>query len=187
MINLKLPKFPKIKGIKFKHIPNYLGFAASSDGRIWRAIYKPLWRMNFRDEWIINTQHQHQQGYYLTGVQNNLGIYKDRKSHVLILEAFRGPRPYKQFGLNRDDNKSNNILTNLRWGTAEDNWDDMRINGNAPLGTKNGFSKLNETDVRNIRELVSHGLTYPYIAKLFGIAKISVARIARREYWNHIV
>ena len=41
--------------------------------------------------------------------------------HVMVLESFVGPRPDGLIACHWDDVKTNNLLTNLRWGTYSDN------------------------------------------------------------------
>ena len=41
--------------------------------------------------------------------------------HRLVLTAFDGPQPPNIWGLHGDDNRSNNALTNLSWGTPRQN------------------------------------------------------------------
>lgn len=45
----------------------------------------------------------------------------DRKVHVLVLEAFVGPRPKGMLGCHKDDDQNNNSLSNLEWGTPSHN------------------------------------------------------------------
>lgn len=54
---------------------------------------------------------------------------KRRRIHILVLEAFVGPRPEGMLGLHRDDDKSNNAVENLYWGTYSDNAADAVRNG----------------------------------------------------------
>jgi hypothetical protein len=49
--------------------------------------------------------------------------------HSLVLEAFVCPRPPGMMGLHRDDQKWNNHLGNLYWGSAVDNARDSVRNG----------------------------------------------------------
>ena len=50
--------------------------------------------------------------------------------HRLMLEAFVGsPPPGLPFGLHDDDDPSNNVLSNLRWGNDNDNTLDRVKNG----------------------------------------------------------
>ena len=53
----------------------------------------------------------------------------DFRVHVLVLEAFVGPRPTNKHGLHKDDNKNNNRVDNLRWGSYSDNMNDRVVNG----------------------------------------------------------
>lgn len=49
--------------------------------------------------------------------------------HRLICEAFNGPSPQgKPLCLHYDDDKANNCLENLRWGSHQDNADDLKRN-----------------------------------------------------------
>lgn len=47
----------------------------------------------------------------------------------LVLIAFSGPKPHKKMCCHRDDDKINNTISNLYWGTAQDNVKDMYRNG----------------------------------------------------------
>ena len=49
--------------------------------------------------------------------------------HVLVLEAFVGPRPAGHEGRHLDDVRSNNTLSNLAWGTQGENYQDALRNG----------------------------------------------------------
>ncbi len=60
----------------------------------------------------------------------------ERCVHHLILEAFVGPRPDGMIGLHRDDDRTNNTVSNLRWGTYSDNRLDAFRNGTA-VGAEN--------------------------------------------------
>ena len=61
---------------------------------------------------------------------------KSRRVHRLVLEAFVGPPPNsKSLGLHGDDDKLNNHLSNLRWGTYSDNGHDAVRNGKHALGS----------------------------------------------------
>lgn len=58
------------------------------------------------------------------------GRQKSLKLHRALLEAFVGPPPNPGcFALHADDDPSNLRLSNLRWGTRDDNFADARANG----------------------------------------------------------
>lgn len=52
-----------------------------------------------------------------------------RYVHILVLEGFVGARPPGGRGLHRDDNPWNNNVSNLYWGTMQDNALDRVRNG----------------------------------------------------------
>lgn len=63
-------------------------------------------------------------------------LYRDAKPHPrvvsrLVCEAFNGPPPEgKRLALHRDDNRDNNRLDNIYWGSMSDNQRDIIQNGN---------------------------------------------------------
>jgi hypothetical protein len=56
--------------------------------------------------------------------------------HALVLEAFIGPRPRGQECRHLDDDKTNNTVGNLRWGTRSENTLDKVRNGRHPMASK---------------------------------------------------
>ena len=48
---------------------------------------------------------------------------RQRYVHVLVLEAFRGPRPAGGVTLHANDDPADNRLENLSWGTPQENMD----------------------------------------------------------------
>lgn len=49
--------------------------------------------------------------------------------HRLVLEVFVGPPPPGAYALHNDDDRTNNHVTNLRWGTPSENAVDQVRNG----------------------------------------------------------
>jgi len=65
-----------------------------------------------------------------------VNLHRNRKReeklvHWLVLEAFVGPCPAGEEGLHGNDIKTDNRLSNLRWGTRSDNVKDAIRNGRA--------------------------------------------------------
>ena len=59
---------------------------------------------------------------------------KTRRVHQLVLEAFVGPCPAGHVVMHKDDDPTNNALSNLRYGTHQDNSDDMINKGRSCKG-----------------------------------------------------
>lgn len=53
-------------------------------------------------------------------------------------------------------------------------------------GENNGSSVLTEANIKQIRELAKQHVTYPEIAKRFGIHKDTVFKIVKRKSWSHV-
>ena len=71
--------------------------------------------------------------------------------HVLVMEAFVGPRPEGMEILHFDDVSSNNHLENLRYGSRLENiWDQVR-NGRHYEASKTACDKGHEFDEANTR------------------------------------
>lgn len=86
--------------------------------------------------------------YYIVSL-NREGKLWTPKIHRLVLDAFVGPRPEGMQGCHRDDDKANNALSNVYWGTPRQNADDAKRNGKRPVtnpdACKNGHPWTEES------------------------------------------
>jgi hypothetical protein len=99
-----------------------------------------------------------------------LGPDKNGSSiHTLVCEAFIGPRPPGCEVLHRDDDPTNNHVTNLRWGTRSENKLDSVANGIHPNARK--------THCKN-----GHDLSDAYIKKDGGRQCRPCQRAAQTRY-----
>lgn len=106
--------------------------------------------------------------------------------HHLILMAFVGPRPKGMECRHLDDNPRNNKLTNLKWGTREDNMMDRARNGIDNKGSRNGMSKLTEDKVRQIKRKIRMGARLSQLAIEFNISRENLTGIRRGRTWSHV-
>lgn len=98
------------------------------------------------------------------------GRKEERFVHSLVLESFIGPRPAGQEALHYDDNKQNNVTSNLRWGTRSENLHDMVRNGRHRSARKTHCKRGHEFTAENTK-LQSNG----------GRACVECLRTAARE------
>jgi HNH endonuclease/NUMOD4 motif len=69
--------------------------------------------------------------YWLATLSKD-GVRKSHDVHVLVAEAFLGPRPPGMYCCHHDDDKDNNRADNLRWDTpGNNNRDTVRNGGHA--------------------------------------------------------
>ena len=98
----------------------------------------------------IMAQYPDPAGYSTVGLSRN-GKRTKYRVHSLMLLAFVGPRPTGGHGRHLDDDKCNNTIENLRWGTALENSNDKYRNGR-------GNQHLNKTHCVNGHELVAENI-----------------------------
>jgi hypothetical protein len=111
--------------------------------------------------------------------------------HVLVLEAFVGPRPHGKVCCHNDGDFSNNRLDNLRWDTPQSNVrDSMRHGTWVPpkrvVGVECHNAKVTPEIVREIRSREYYRGIFRDLGVEFGIHKMTVHRIYPRYGWKHI-
>lgn len=126
-------------------------------------------------------------GYLFAGLFKNNKRLACPKIHRLVLEAFVGPRPNNFECRHKDGNKTNNRLSNIEWSTHVINERDKYSHGTIMYGSKNGYSKLKETDVIEIRKLWETGnFTQWALAHKFNVGQSCIWSIIHRKSWKHI-
>lgn len=107
--------------------------------------------------------------------------------HRLVLEMFVGIRPPGMEGRHIDGNKLNNRLNNLEWTTHKINELDKYEHGTIMYGSKNGYAKLTEVDVIEIRELWKTGeYTQWELAYKFNVYQSCIWSIIHKKSWKHV-
>lgn len=108
--------------------------------------------------------------------------------HRLLAEAFLEKKEGQTLVRHLNDNRSDNSLENLKWGTYKENWEDKKRNGNGDgnKGTKNGNAKFTEIDIIDIRLVRKLGATYSAIAAAYGVRWDKISNICRAKSWKHV-
>lgn len=125
-------------------------------------------------------------GYIHVGYKDKQGRRKTAALHVLICEAFHGPRPAGMVVRHRNGDNQDNRPENLRWGTPAENYADRDEHGKLPRGEQQHAAKLTDEKVKEIRSLLVQGERLRDIADRFGVAATTVADIAQRRTWMHV-
>jgi hypothetical protein len=84
----------------------------------------------------------------------------------------------------QNDIRSDNRVSNLRWGTRKDNVGECIARGRFTRGEKNGNSTLEDTDIPHIRELLREGVKVVEIAERFNVGEDTISNIKRGVRWN---
>jgi len=98
----------------FVHLPDFPDYRINRDGIILGKLGRPLKKRFMGASRAGNKKYQ-QYALYHNGKRY------EKMLHHLMLEAFVGPRPDGMVGCHRDDDIENNKISNLYWGTPEQN------------------------------------------------------------------
>lgn len=106
--------------------------------------------------------------------------------HRLVAFAFLPQRIAKNMQVNhRDSDRWNPRADNLEWVTPSANIKHGFDHGNCNAkGESNGYSKLNEACVFEIRN--SNRIEYPALAALYNVSLATVRDVAARRTWKHV-
>lgn len=113
-------------------------------------------------------------------------IEKSFLIHYLVMLTFAGPRPAGYEINHQDGDKSNNSFANLEYVTTSQNKYHAFANGLSPKGSAHKNAKLNETAVREIRQLIAEGFAEQQIAGRYGVTRNVIWRIKHGKGWKHV-
>ena len=131
-------------------------------------------------EWIGNPR---ENGYCRTTYKR-----KNWYVHRLSYTAFVGEIPKGMDVCHKCDNRKCCNPNHLFVGTRKDNMEDCKNKGRIAKGFKLPQTKLTEEDKKKIVELAKTGEKYSKIAKIFGVQRQTIGKIAlkngvRRHVW----
>lgn len=162
--------------MKLRPIPTCPAYYASDTGKIFSTKSGSLMELN---PWPDNT------GYLRVNPRVN-GKHFRARVHTLVLLAFGLFPEHGQVVRHLNGNKLDNSLANLRWGTMQENSNDMIMHGTSTKGSKSPMTTLTEADVVQLRKDRASGMTLKELTKKFGLAKSTVSYIVNRRTWVHV-
>lgn len=162
----------------WRAIPGHSGYEVSDHGRV-RSI----------DRWVVHAKHgkafyrgrilrpQPNSGGYL---QVNLGIGILKRIAPLVMLAFVGPCPAGLEACHNDNNKLNNRLSNLRYGTRSSNQMDRVVHGTSNRGERHSLAKLTRAQVKAIR---LSDKPASELAVRYDVTESTIGDVRRRKSW----
>lgn len=117
-------------------------------------------------------------------------LYKERRQtsrtvHSLVAEAFLGPRPFGYQVCHGDHDRTNNILTNLRYGTVLENHQEKVAAGRSARGEGVNTAKLTEALVVNMRNERASGALVDELSAKYGVSSVAVSKICNGTNWKY--
>lgn len=127
-------------------------------------------------------------GYMKANVYDPVAGYRAlRLVHVIVTEAFHGPRPPGLEAGHRDGNQVHNHASNLRWVTPEQNAADRAAHGRTVVGERHPKAKLTASAVRVIPEVYAGGRSMRSIALEYGVADNTIRQVVEGITWKHVI
>ncbi len=110
------------------------------------------------------------------------------KAHRISYELDNGPIPDGMYVCHKCDTPSCVNPNHLFLGTAADNNADAMTKGRhkAVSGSKQGLSKLDETDIPIIRQWLQDGWSQTQCAEVWGVTQATISQINRGKTWRHV-
>lgn len=166
--------------MRIRPITEFPEYFVSTNGRVFSKWVRGKHRFISTELREINPYDSY--GYKEVILCNGKGKRKKVRVHILVLETFVGPRPKGMKGLHKDDNRKNNKLRNLYWGTQKENMEDADRNGLLRKGEDHPQAKLTDDDIADIQELLKERrLSQQKIADIYGIRQ---SRVSQIKNWN---
>ena len=165
-----------------KDIPGYEGlYQIDEHGKV----------ISLRREKIVNNRlyawaAQDRSCFIDTNGYRYVGLSKDGKAkkiavHTLVLLTYFGPKKPGQIALHKDGNKLNNHISNLRWGSFKENYQDSVDHKTAAIGERNGLAKLK---IKDVIEILKSDVPSTRLCKKYKVASSTIRAIRIKQNWS---
>ena len=164
---------------EWRVVDNWTAYAVSNLGRI-KRLTPACGTTPGKILRQINTSH----GYLHVTLSTNSVTWRTAV-HILVCTAFHGARPSPDHEVAHwDGNRQNNVSTNLRWATREQNMGDAIRHNRTTRGERFPLHKLANNDVHEIRKLLAMAMRHQDIADMYGISRALVTHIKLGRRWG---
>lgn len=109
-----------------------------------------------------------------------------KRIHLIVAEAFLGPRLKGIEVCHEDGNPANNQASNLRFGTHKSNMEDMVKHGRSNRGLKNPNANMTIEQALQVKQLRLDGKIYKVIAAELGLTFEQVRGVCVGRTWHWI-
>ena len=127
-------------------------------------------------------------GYVIVSLSKNNKEH-GRFVHLLMTEAFWGPKPTHLQCAHLDGDPGNCRLTNIKWVTPKENNAHKKLHGTNNNGERHCLSKLTDTQAMQIINLFKANPirgTQSKLAKKFGVSGSCIYSLVKGHTWKHL-
>lgn len=108
------------------------------------------------------------------------------RAHRIAFYFQNGPFPPELHVCHRCDVRDCVNPAHLFLGNDFDNMGDAAAKGRIPKGSRNANSRLKETDIPKIREMLGKGISQDRIAACFGVNQSTISSVHLGITWKHV-
>lgn len=169
--------------MEWRLIPGFIGYRVSDTGIV-QSRWKPSGgsQSQLLESWWTMKQSVSPKGYLRVNLRKFQGKKQRIGVHTLMLMAFRQPRPPGHLSRHLDGDRKHNHLTNLAWGTPQENSDDCLAHRTRCMGDLHHAAKLNSSDVDAIRASTD---TVKELSARYGVSSSQIYNIRTGRRWNN--
>ncbi len=163
---------------EFKEIRGYEGlYAVDTSGNVYSLIQNSSRRKGKLKGYLVN-------GYRKVNLYDVDGHCTKKYVHRLVAETFID-NPENLPEVNHIDcNHSNNDVSNLEWCSRMENLEHSYSHGLKRQGEKHGMHKLNEQQVREIR---NSQIPQCKLAQMYEVSQSTISAIKTKRLWKEVV
>ena len=128
--------------------------------------------------------HAQKSGRLQVSLAGNEGRPPKKYIHTLVLEAFGGPKPQGMVCRHLNGDPADNRISNLQWGTYQQNAADAIRHGTLRRGERHGAAILNDKQAANVLARLQDGECAAGIARDLGVKPQVVYNIKYGNSWS---
>lgn len=169
----------------WKEVPGLLGIEVSSYGNV-----RTFWCTG-RGNGLVDTPrllktYVNPQTGYPQVVLSGKPIKKTFAIHRLVMMAFHPKPDADVITRHLDGDKTNSRLSNLCWGTRQENARDNRFQGKQIMGRRCWLAKLDDPTVAVIKQRLLDGEKGRSLAREYGVSPSVICVIRKGRSWRHV-
>lgn len=126
-------------------------------------------------------------GYPVVGIVNDAGP-DVVLVHRLVATAWVPNPKGLPVVMHKDDVRTNCYKRNLKWGTSQENVEDMHVKGraNTVRGERTGMSVLTEKQATRALKMLKAGVIQRLVADEFKVSRSTISHLSLGLTWKHL-